>query len=167
MEVKAKLVAVAGWTAVTGSLSYGAVVLFLLLFIWQLPHFYAIAWFCREDYRKAGFKMLAVMDPDGSRTARQIIVHSVILLGVSLSLFFLKVTGYVYFIVAVVMGLWLLVSGFQFLFERTDKQARVVMKLVSRISGIDSPSAPTAQVRPRSGSQLTRSLSCRPLRFGS
>src|SRR5262249_10856685 len=73
-----------GWTAVTGSIDFKAWWLFAVLFLWQLPHFLAIAWLYREDYARAGFPMLPVTDPGGSRTSRQIIFDTVALLAVSM-----------------------------------------------------------------------------------
>ena len=64
-----------GWAAATGSLDSGAWILFAILYLWQHPHFYAIAWMCREDYSKAGFRMLPVLEPDGKRTMRQVFWH--------------------------------------------------------------------------------------------
>ena len=64
---------VGGWTAATGELETGAWIFFLILFAWQHPHFYAIAWMFREDYARGGFKMLPVVEADGKRTCRQVI----------------------------------------------------------------------------------------------
>jgi protoheme IX farnesyltransferase len=72
-----------GWAAATGELSAGAWILFGILYTWQHPHFYAIAWMFREDYRAAGFQMLSVVDPSGRRLFRQAIIFSVALLAVS------------------------------------------------------------------------------------
>jgi protoheme IX farnesyltransferase len=73
-----------GWTAAHGSMAPQAWVLFGILFVWQLPHFLAIAWMYREDYARAGFPMLPVIDPDGGSTARMIILYSAVLIPVSL-----------------------------------------------------------------------------------
>ena len=70
-----------GWAAAAGELDAGAWVLFVILFVWQHPHFYAIAWMCKDDYRNAGLKMLSVVNPAG--TFRQTIIYSVILIGIS------------------------------------------------------------------------------------
>ena len=67
---------VIGWAAATDSLSQGAWVLFGIVFLWQLPHFLAIAWMYREDYARAGFPMLPVIEPDGRSTARQAVVYA-------------------------------------------------------------------------------------------
>ncbi len=73
-----------GWVAATGSLDRGAWLLFGILFLWQFPHFHAIAWMYREDYARAGIMMLPVVDREGTRTFRQIILYAVALVGVSL-----------------------------------------------------------------------------------
>jgi heme o synthase len=73
-----------GWVAATGSLDRGAWLLFAILFFWQFPHFYAIAWMYREDYARAGILMLPVVDREGTRTFRQIVITAALLIGVSL-----------------------------------------------------------------------------------
>src|SRR5262249_60269037 len=73
-----------GWAAATGHLDAGAWLLFLILFFWQFPHFNAIAWMYREDYARAGIRMLSVGDADGSRTFRQIMISSAMLVVISL-----------------------------------------------------------------------------------
>jgi heme o synthase len=69
-----------GWAAATGGLEVGAWILFLILFVWQHPHFYSIAWMYKEDYERGGFKMLPVVEPDGKSTFRQIVIYSVLLI---------------------------------------------------------------------------------------
>jgi protoheme IX farnesyltransferase len=86
-----------GWAAATGSLDRGAWVLFAILFLWQFPHFHAIAWMYRDDYSRAGILMLPVVDRDGSRTFRQIILTSIALIGISLLPSLLGLTGALYF----------------------------------------------------------------------
>jgi protoheme IX farnesyltransferase len=76
---------VIGWAAARGSLDAGALILFAILFLWQVPHFLAIAWLYRDDYARAGFPMLPVLDREGSFTSRQAVVHSLALLLVSLA----------------------------------------------------------------------------------
>ena len=97
-----------GWAAATNQLDVGAWVLFLILFIWQHPHFFAIAWMYKEDYRVAGFKMLPVLEPDGKKTFAFILWTSLILIPVSLMPSVLKMTGAIYFWGAFISGLWLL-----------------------------------------------------------
>lgn len=95
---------VMGWTAVTGSVSPAAVALFGILFVWQVPHFLAIATLYREDYRLGGFKMLPVEDPELRRTARQMVLYAAALLPVSLMPVMARVGGQIYTICAVVLG---------------------------------------------------------------
>jgi protoheme IX farnesyltransferase len=86
-----------GWAAATGSLDRGAWLLFAILFIWQFPHFHAIAWMYREDYARAGILMLPVVDRPGTRTFRQIILSAGALIAVSLLPAVLGMTGVLYF----------------------------------------------------------------------
>src|SRR5690606_435326 len=72
-----------GWTAATGHIDPGAWILFLILFLWQHPHFYALAWMYRDDYARGGFKMLPVVDPDGKSTFRHSLVTVILLVPVS------------------------------------------------------------------------------------
>jgi heme o synthase len=92
-----------GWAAATGSLDRGAWLLFGILFLWQFPHFYAISWMYREDYARAGILMLPVVDPEGTRTFRQIILYAAALVGVSLLPAVLGLAGVVYFFGALVV----------------------------------------------------------------
>jgi heme o synthase len=91
-----------GWVAATGSLDRGAWLLFAILFLWQFPHFHAIAWMYREDYARAGILMLPVVDPQGTRTFRQIVLFAVALVGVSLLPAMMGLAGILYFFGALV-----------------------------------------------------------------
>ncbi len=117
-----------GWAAASGRLDPGAWVLFLILFAWQHPHFYAIAWMFRDDYRNAGFKMLPVVDPSGVSTFRQTILFAVLLIGVSVLPTIIGMTGRVYCIGALVMGVALLVVGALFTRSRSFLDARRLLK---------------------------------------
>jgi heme o synthase len=97
-----------GWVAATGHLDRGAWLLFGILFLWQFPHFHAIAWMYREDYARAGIQMLPVVDPEGKRTFRQIIWTAVGLIGVSLLPSVVGLAGMMYFFGALVVSLGLL-----------------------------------------------------------
>jgi heme o synthase len=108
---------VIGWAAARGSLSQGAWVLFAIVFLWQLPHFLAIAWLYREDYARAGFPMLPVIEPDGRSTARQALFYCAALLPVSLAPTLVGMTNTVYFVSA--LGLGLLFLGLTLKFART------------------------------------------------
>ncbi len=105
-----------GWTAARDTLDPGAWALFGILFLWQLPHFLSIAWMYRADYERGGFPMLPVLDPDGHRTARQMVLYAAALVPVSLLPSVLALTGPVYFAGALVLGLAYL--GFAVAFGR-------------------------------------------------
>jgi len=97
-----------GWAAATGSLDRGAWALFAILFLWQFPHFHAIAWMYRDDYSRAGILMLPVVDRDGTRTFRQIILTAIGLIGIGLLPSLLGLTGVLYFFGALVISTALL-----------------------------------------------------------
>jgi len=97
-----------GWVAASGRLDLGAWLLFAILFLWQFPHFHAIAWMYREDYARAGILMLPVVDREGSRTFRQILVTAVALIGVSLLPAIAGIAGAFYFFGALVLSVALL-----------------------------------------------------------
>ena len=97
-----------GWAAAHGSLTWGAWVLFAILFVWQFPHFMAIAWMYREDYARAGIKMLPVVDPSGDATFAQIIATSAMLVPMSLLPAVMGMAGIHYFFAALVLGMILL-----------------------------------------------------------
>ena len=115
---------VMGWTAARGELSAGAWALFGILALWQLPHFFAIAWIYREEYARAGFRMLPQVDPDGRRTARQSVAYTVALLAVSLCPFALKLTGPIYLASALMLGGVYLACALQFAQRLTEAKAR-------------------------------------------
>jgi len=116
-----------GWTAVRDAIEPGAWVLFGILFLWQLPHFLAIAWMCREDYARGGFPMLSVLDPDGGQTSRQSILWAAALVPVSLLPTVLGLTGAVYFAGTLIAGLLFLGSTFLFSRSRSHGAARWVL----------------------------------------
>jgi protoheme IX farnesyltransferase len=91
-----------GWTAATGELGTGAWLLFAIVFLWQFPHFHAISWMYREDYARAGILMLPVVDKDGTRTFRQIVLYAASLVAVSLLPAIMGFAGMLYFFGALV-----------------------------------------------------------------
>jgi protoheme IX farnesyltransferase len=115
---------VIGWTAASGSVSQGAWVLFGIVFLWQLPHFLAIAWMYREDYARAGFPMLPVIEPDGRSTARQAVVYTAALLPLALAPTLAGMSGAIYFTFALVMTLAFLVMSIRFASTRSALDAR-------------------------------------------
>jgi protoheme IX farnesyltransferase len=94
-----------GWTAARGVIEWPAVALFAILFVWQFPHFMAIAWLYREDYAKAGIRMLPVVQPDGWSTVCEALVYAVLMIPVSAVPFYLHLAGRVYLVTAVLLGL--------------------------------------------------------------
>jgi protoheme IX farnesyltransferase len=115
---------VIGWAAARGSLSQGAWVLFAIVFLWQLPHFLAIAWMYRDDYARAGFPMLPVIEPDGRSTGRQAIFYCAALLPVSLAPTLIGITNTAYFAAALALGLIFLGLTFKFARTRAAVDAR-------------------------------------------
>lgn len=113
-----------GWAAARGSIGLEAWVLFAILFLWQFPHFLAIAWMYREDYSRAGILMLPVVEPDGRVTAQQIVVYTVLLLPVSLLPTALGISGKVYLYGAIVLGLLFLYSSLRMAFSKSRQEAR-------------------------------------------
>jgi heme o synthase len=113
-----------GWAAARGALTPGAWALFAIVFVWQIPHFMAIAWLYRQDFERAGFPLLPVVNPDGKSTAQQAILFSVLLIPISLAPFFLHMAGMVYAAGAVVGGLALLWASIAFMASRTNERAR-------------------------------------------
>ncbi len=113
-----------GWTAARNEVSAGGWILFAILFFWQMPHFFSLAWMYRKDYERAGYPMLAVLDKDGRRTAMQIIFYTAGLIPVSLLLFVLGGSGWVYFAGATVAGLGFLYFGLELFRTRSNTSAR-------------------------------------------
>jgi protoheme IX farnesyltransferase len=113
-----------GWAAARNEVAIGGWTLFAILFFWQLPHFLAIAWLYREDYAKAGFQMLPVVDETGQRTARSTISHTLGLLPISLCPFLFKLTGQAYFLGALFLGLVFLYFSVRFARDLSVANAR-------------------------------------------
>jgi protoheme IX farnesyltransferase len=115
---------VIGWASAAGNLDAGAWVLFAILFAWQHPHFYAIAWMFKDDYASAGFKMLPCVDPTGRRMFRQAMLYATALIGIALLLPALHLTGSIYLFGSVVAGAALLVACIGMAETRTVRDAR-------------------------------------------
>ena len=120
---------IGGWVAATGRLDPEAWILFAILFFWQHPHFYAIALMFKDDYKKAGLKMLPVMEPDGSRTNRQIIWHSFLLIPVSVMPVYIGILGMIYFWSAIILGVGYLISGVILAKQYSVNNARFVLRV--------------------------------------
>jgi protoheme IX farnesyltransferase len=115
-----------GWAAATGGLESGAWVLGALLFVWQIPHFLAIAWMYRGDYARGGFRMLPVADPGGRSTAAMVVLYGLALIPVSLAAAPIRPTGWLYPVAALALGAAFLLLGVRFYRERTVAAARSV-----------------------------------------
>jgi protoheme IX farnesyltransferase len=124
--VPGALPALIGWTASHGSIAVGGATLFAIVFLWQIPHFMAIAWMYREDYGKAGFPMLPVIDPEGRRAGRQAVVYAAALVPVSLMPTLAGIAGVVYFGSALALGIGLLILATRFAATRSDSAARLL-----------------------------------------
>jgi protoheme IX farnesyltransferase len=119
---------VIGWVAIRGEITSEAIALFLILFLWQVPHFLAIAWIYREDYGRAGLQMLPVVDPSGVATSRRMIGYCLVLIPASLWPVTLGVSWGVYFGGALLLGVLFLTAAICFYRERSLKNARLVLR---------------------------------------
>ncbi len=117
-----------GWAAATGELETGAWILFAIMFLWQHPHFYAIAWMYKEDYALAKFKMLPVLEPDGKRTIRQIFWHLTLLVPVSVLLYIEGNSGLIYAIGVIFLTGLFFISAIPIAKDRTIKSAKLLLK---------------------------------------
>lgn len=113
-----------GWTASANEITLGAWALFAFLFLWQFPHFLAIAWMYKDQYAKAGILMLPVVEPSGRITARQIVLFAIMMVPISLAPFFLGFAGWVFLIVGVILGAWFLVESIRTARAKTPEMAR-------------------------------------------
>ena len=117
---------VMGWTAAKGTLDWEVLPIFALLYFWQLPHFFAIAWIYRDDYRRSGFKMLSLEDPTGKRTSVQMVFYGGLLFISSTAIFIIGQGSIVYLLSAVILGLGLLAVIYLFFRESSVENARKV-----------------------------------------
>src|SRR5450759_1324983 len=116
-----------GYAAASGLLNWEAGVLYAILFLWQFPHFYAIAWMYREDYERAGIRMLPVVEPDGQSTARQILLYMLALIPISLLPSYFAMAGNIYLLGALALGMLFVFSGVGIILDRTRQRARRVL----------------------------------------
>lgn len=121
-----------GWTAAANEISMGAWALFTMQYLWQFPHFLAIAWMYRDQYAKAGILMLPVVEPAGKITARQIVLFSLMLLPVSLAPFFFGQNGMIFLIGASILGVWFFIASVNAARSKTNEKAKSLL-LVSVI----------------------------------
>lgn len=113
-----------GWTAAANDITLGAWALFAMQFLWQFPHFLAIAWMYREEYANAGILMLPVVEPAGTITMRQIVLFTVMLVPVSLAPFFFGISGFVFLVGASILGILFLIASIQAARSKTNQMAR-------------------------------------------
>jgi protoheme IX farnesyltransferase len=113
-----------GWSAAHGTVTLGGWLLFLILFLWQLPHFMGIAWLCREDYARARLPMITVVDPEGFLASAQIIVYTLLLVPVSMAPTLAGMAGLTYFLLSFLLGMGFLFFGVRMARQRTTKRAR-------------------------------------------
>ncbi|WP_165222832.1 heme o synthase [Aquisphaera insulae] len=118
-----------GWAAATGKIGIEAFALFLIVFLWQFPHFLAIAWLYREDYARGGMRMLPNVDPDGTITARQATLYALALVPASLLPTIIGLAGDFYFVGALVLSLVYLAAAVRFLREISDANARRLLRM--------------------------------------
>jgi protoheme IX farnesyltransferase len=131
-----------GWTAARGQIEWPGVALFAILFVWQFPHFMAIAWLYRHDYGRAGIKMLPVVQPDGLSTVIEALFYAVIMIPVSLAPWWLHMAGLPYAILAIILGLFYL--GYTIRFGRilratSETQSRMFARDLLKVSVIYLP----------------------------
>jgi protoheme IX farnesyltransferase len=118
--------AILGCTAASGTLTAPALALFLILYVWQMPHFFAISWVYREDYLRGGFRMLSWNDESGQRTARHILIHTLLLIPVSAGLYWSGQSGLIYLVLALGSGLGFLWLAWAFHAAPTRAAAKKV-----------------------------------------
>src|SRR5580692_474089 len=131
-----------GWTAARGLIEWPAVALFAILFVWQFPHFMAIAWLYRDDYAKAGIRMLPVVQPDGWSTVSEALFFAVVMIPVSLAPWFLGVANVVYAVMAVLLGLLYLAYTVRFggiLRAKDDAESRMLARDLLKVSVLYLP----------------------------
>ena len=116
-----------GWTAAANEITLGAWILFVFLFLWQFPHFFAIAWMYKDQYANAGIKMLPVVDHDGRLTARQIVMFTMMMVAVSVAPFFFGLTGLVFPIITLILGGWFMWQSIVAARSKTPEMARKLL----------------------------------------
>jgi hypothetical protein len=134
---------VLGWTAARGQLEWGTLILFAILFVWQFPHFFSIAWLYREDYAQGGIRMLPVVEEDGRSTARRIVVYSLILIPLSVLPSVFGMAGKIYMVGAIVLGIALFYFGARLAFLKLPLNSPAIENVrSSRLASDGHLSAP-------------------------
>ena len=117
-----------GWTAATGSLDPGGWILFFILFFWQHPHFYSIAFIHKEDYARAGLKMLPVVDNGNKKTVLHIFLHALVLIPISTLPFFFEISGRIYLVGAYCLSNIYMLCCLPFIIEQTERNAKLIFR---------------------------------------
>lgn len=136
-----------GWTAARGTIEWPAVALFAILFVWQFPHFMSIAWLYRDDYARAGIRMLPVAQPDGWSTALEALTYAVLMVPISLLPYWLHMDGKIYAVVALVLSLFYLAYTLRFariVRARSHTESRMYARDLLKVSVIFLPLLLTA-----------------------
>lgn len=130
-----------GWTAARGTIEWPAVALFAILFVWQFPHFMSIAWLYREDYARAGIRMLPVVQPDGWSTAAEALIYAILMIPISLAPYYLHMAGRVYWVCALLLGLLYLAYTIRFtqITKTSASQSRLYARALLKVSVIYLP----------------------------
>jgi protoheme IX farnesyltransferase len=131
-----------GWTAARGRIEWPAVALFAILFVWQFPHFMAIAWLYRDDYAQAGIRMLPVVQPDGWSTVAEALFFAVVMIPVSLAPWRLGMAGVIYAVLATLLGLFYLAYTIRFariLHAKTETESRMLARDLLKVSVLYLP----------------------------
>jgi protoheme IX farnesyltransferase len=131
-----------GWTAARGRIEWPGVALFAILFVWQFPHFMAIAWLYRDDYARAGIRMLPVVQPDGWSTVAEALFFAVVMIPVSLAPWRLGMTGVTYAVLATALGLFYLAYTIRFagvLHAKTEAESRSLARDLLKVSVLYLP----------------------------
>jgi protoheme IX farnesyltransferase len=119
-----------GWTAVRGRLDLEAWVLFVILFLWQLPHFITLAWMFRKDYEKAGFVMISATDVDGRMTSKYLLIYSLLLIPVSFLPVIVGMTGMIYFVLIFILDIALIVVCISCVKDVQNKMRKLFLFLI-------------------------------------
>ncbi len=131
-----------GWTAARGRIEWPAVALFAILFVWQFPHFMAIAWLYRDDYAQAGIRMLPVVQPDGWSTVAEALFFAMVMIPVSLAPWRLGMAGVTYAVLATLLGLFYLAYTVRFagiLHAKTETESRMLARDLLKVSVLYLP----------------------------
>ena len=131
-----------GWTAARGRIEWPAVALFAILFVWQFPHFMAIAWLYRDDYARAGIRMLPVVQPDGWSTVAQALFFAVVMIPVSLTPWLLGMAGIAYAVLATALGIFYLAYTIRFariLRTQDETESRMLARDLLKVSVLYLP----------------------------